>query len=44
MAWPKGILNKAGAESTTYEGDKVEYSGYNGVNGQKGHEYIRLDR
>ena len=40
--WPKGILNNAAAESKSYKGMTITYSGYNGMDGQKGHEFIEL--
>lgn len=38
--WPYGQLNGANKKSTTYNGVTIEYSGYNGVNGKLGNEYI----
>jgi hypothetical protein len=40
--WPYGLLNSAGANSTTYNGVTVSYSGYNGDGSGLGHEYIRI--
>ncbi len=42
VAWPNGILNGAGRETTTYQGMEITYSGYNGVGGQLGNEYITI--
>jgi hypothetical protein len=42
IAWPSGDLNGAGQESTTYDGMIITYSGYNGINGEKGHEFITV--
>jgi len=39
----RGLLDGPRLETVTYKGMEVEYSGYNGVNGQKGNEYITLD-
>jgi len=41
--WPFGIMNKYYAQTKPYKGVPVSYSGYNGINGKKGHEYIRVD-
>lgn len=39
----KGLLGmEQGVQSTTYKGMTVTYSGYNGVDGQKGNEYIEI--
>lgn len=40
--WPYGLLNSFKKETTQYKDVQVEYSGYNGVEGEKGHEYIKL--
>ena len=43
VAWPNGDLNRAGRTCTTpNQGVQYCYSGYNGVNGQMGHEYIEI--
>ena len=42
VAWPNGDLNGAGRECTNYSGVEVCYSGYNGVDGKLGHEYITI--
>ena len=41
--WPYGILRKAYQETKPYRDVMVTYSGYNGVNGQKGHEFIEVN-
>lgn len=38
--WPKGLLNRATPSTKNYLNTPVTYSGYNGVAGQKGHEFI----
>lgn len=40
--WPYGLLNDPTAKSATYKGVQVAYSGYNGTDGNKGHEYIKI--
>lgn len=42
VAWPNGDLSGAGQSCTTYQNVTYCYSGYNGVNGQQGHEYIEI--
>lgn len=42
VAWPDGLLSGSSQESTTYKGMKITYSGYNGKNGNKGHETIQI--
>ena len=42
IAWPNGLMNGPGYESTTYAGVTYRYSGYNGANGQQGYEYIEV--
>lgn len=42
VAWPSGDLSGHGVQTTTYEGMNIEYSGYNGVGDQLGHEYISI--
>lgn len=39
----KGMLAKSNQESTTYQNRKYTYSGYNGVNGKKGDEFVQID-
>jgi len=41
--WPYGILSKGSKESKFYKNVMVTYSGYNGVNGALGHEYIEVN-
>ena len=41
--WPYGILHKAYEEIKPYQDVMVTYSGYNGVDGQKGHEFIDVE-
>lgn len=38
----KGILSGSKQGSTEYKGMTVTYSGFNGVNGQRGNEFIRI--
>ncbi len=40
IAWPSGILSGAGSQTTTYQGMTIQWSGYNGINGNWGHENI----
>jgi len=42
VAWPQGDLSGHAVQTTTYEGMTIEYSGYNGVGGDLGNEYIEL--
>ncbi len=42
IAWPSGALSGAGKACTTYEGVQYCYSGYNGVDGQLGNEWIEV--
>ncbi|MBD88716.1 MAG: hypothetical protein CL940_00065 [Deltaproteobacteria bacterium] len=42
IAWPSGDLNGSGEACTTYEGLEYCYSGYNGVGGELGHEWIEI--
>ena len=44
IAWPSGILNGVGRQSTDYQEVTIEYSGYNGdqmLTG-RGNEYIKI--
>ena len=45
VAWPNGDLNgpNRGCTDYTAAGVKVCYSGYNGVDGKMGHEYITIE-
>lgn len=40
--WPHGLLSHATEESTPYQNTEITYSGYNGVDGNKGYEYINV--
>ncbi len=40
--WPYGLLSGSNQKSAEYEGVQVSYSGYNGTEGEKGHEYIKI--
>jgi M6 family metalloprotease-like protein len=42
VKWPTGILNGSNRQEIDYHGMHIVWSGYNGVNGQKGHEYIKV--
>jgi hypothetical protein len=42
IAWPYGLLNGPAVEEVDYEGVTYRYSGYNGVDGQYGHEYVEI--
>ncbi|MCO4770238.1 MAG: hypothetical protein KDA24_09430 [Deltaproteobacteria bacterium] len=42
VAWPSGILSGAGQQQTTYHGMTITWSGYNGINGNWGHESIEI--
>lgn len=42
VGWPDGILNGDSAEQSSYGGNLVRYSGYNGVDGELGYEYIEI--
>ena len=44
VSWkPKGLLSQATKQTIEYHGMHIEWSGYYGVNGQKGHEYIKIN-
>ena len=43
VAWPYGLLSDRSEECTVYEGLEYCYSGFNGVNGERGNEWIRLN-
>ena len=43
VSWPSGLLNGASEDSVFYQGMNITYSGYNGRNGNWGHEDIRID-
>ena len=40
--WPDGLLNGATTASVEYQGMTIEYSGYNGLGGNWGHESIKV--
>jgi len=40
--WPNGMLKKPSEETKSYKGVHVTYSGYNGMNDKKGHEFIKV--
>jgi len=40
--WPYGLLSGSTGKSAEYKGVQVSYSGYNGTNGEKGHEFIKI--
>jgi hypothetical protein len=42
VAWPHGDLNGSGEACTTHHGIEICYSGYNGVGGEYGHEWIEV--
>ena len=41
--WPHGIHNQSNQETKPYKNIDVTYSGYNGVDGQLGHEFIEIN-
>ena len=41
--WPNGLLSGASEESIEYRGMTLTYSGYNGIDGNWGHERIRIE-
>jgi len=41
--WPYGLLSGGSAGTVSYNETNISYSGFNGVNGELGHEYIRVD-
>jgi len=42
IQWPNGILNDKNMQVVDYHGMHIEWSGYNGVDGKTGHEYIKI--
>jgi len=40
--WPHGMLSRSFLETKSYKNVPVTYSGYNGVDGKKGHEFIKI--
>ena len=43
VVWPSGKLHGAKSETLEYQGMTITYSGYNGVDGNWGHETITID-
>ena len=41
--WPHGILTKSDLETKPYKKTNITYSGYNGVAGEKGNEFIEIN-
>jgi len=42
IAWPYGLLNGPTTDVVDYQGVSYRYSGYNGVDGELGHEYVEI--
>ena len=42
--WPAGLFNEAYKETKTYKKTKIIYSGYDGVLGREGHEYVHIPK
>ncbi len=42
VAWPNGLINGPTGKVITYHGMRIEYSGYNGIDGNAGHETIAI--
>lgn len=42
VAWPNGLLNGATEDTVTYQGMEITWSGYNGIDGDWGHESIEI--
>lgn len=42
VAWPNGILSGPETDSTMYRGMEIIWSGYNGIDGNWGHESIEI--
>ncbi len=42
IAWPSGLLNGSTTQSLSYQGMKIEWSGYNGDGSGAGNEYIKI--
>ena len=42
IKWPDGLLAGANVQTIEYHGMQIEWSGYNGVGGNRGHEYIKV--
>lgn len=43
IGWPSGLMKSHEYEALEYEGMVLHYSGYNGIDGSVGHEYIRVE-
>jgi hypothetical protein len=43
VQWPSGQLKGAGEASMTYKGMTITWSGYDGVDGLRGHEFITVE-
>jgi len=43
VRWPDGLLKSSTLQTKNYQNMGVTYSGYNGTNGQKGHEFINIE-
>lgn len=41
--WPSGLLKSSSQKSADYKGATVTYSGYNGTEGERGHEFIEIE-
>ncbi len=42
IAWPSGLLPASGFSQISYNGMSIEWSGYRGVDGNPGHEFVRI--
>lgn len=42
VKWPDGVLKDSDKQEVDYHGMHIEWSGYDGTNGSKGHEYIKV--
>jgi hypothetical protein len=42
VAWPYGMLSGPSVQQCSYQGVAYRYSGYNGAQGARGHEYIEI--
>lgn len=43
VAWPNGLMNGPDASTVEYRGMTIAYSGYNGLDGNWGHETIEIE-
>ena len=41
--WPYGLFNEATEKTNPYKNTPITYSGYNGINLKKGHEFIEIN-